>query len=370
MPLFSRKPKSPSQHPSPVFRSSDSLSSDAQQLPQSQPDEPYARHPTGIDAAYEDRLAPSTPTTTVDPFFPSPSLRRSLSQTQPHLKDRDRPTSTVVAPALAQPRRFKKHRPPSALSERSVTVSARGKRISHPVSLPTSPRFPPSPSPPFDEDQSPYSMLRHPRSLEATQLYEPRSASLAYQQKPQHTYRGLRSPQPTYADQPQYQQPPPEEQLQSPPPLLRCNTDPPLLEQLHRPSLIKSDLELHPAHRQDPPTLSARSPSRQTHEPTSPLRVRADPDAMQQAQPQLQQPPSGPMSDERRAGTPSQDSGRRQSVNPAMPAEADRRTPTNLNANLSNANRSREDISELDVRALMQKHDELRELPHELVFSS
>ncbi|KAJ5814588.1 hypothetical protein N7474_006365 [Penicillium riverlandense] len=363
MPLFSRKPKSPAQHPSPVFLSSDSLSSDAQQPP---PDEPYARHPTDLDAAYEDRLAPSSPTATVDPALPSPSLQRSLSQTQPHLKDRDRPTSTVVTPDHAQSRRLKKHRSPSALLGRSVTVSVRGKRISHPISLPTSPRFPPSPSPPFDEDQYQYSMPQHGRSLEATQLYEPRSASLAYQQKHQQTYRGLRSPQPTHADQPQYQQQQ-EQQTESPPPLHRSSTDPTLLEQLRRPSPIKSDLELHPAHRQDRSTLSARSPSRQTPEPASPLRTQTVPDAMQQAQPQQQQTPPGPVSDERRAGTPSQDSGRRASVNPTMPTEADRRTPTNVNANSSNASRSREDISELDVRALIQKHDELQEAKYSKV---
>ncbi|KAJ5606563.1 hypothetical protein N7510_009344 [Penicillium lagena] len=303
MPLFSRKPKSPAQHPSPVFPSSDSLSADAQQP---QPDEPYARYPTDIDAAYEDRLAPSTPRTTVDLVLPSPPLQRSLSQTQPHLKDRDRPTSTVVAPDHAQPRRLTKHRPPSALLGRSVTVSVRGKRISHPISLPTSPRFPPSPSPPFDEDQSEHSMPPHGRSLEATQVYEPRSTNAI---------------------------------PAIPPALHRSSTDPTLLEQLRRPSPIKSDLERHPAHRQDPPTLSARSPSRQTPEPASPLRT---------------------VLDERRAGTPSQDSGRRASVNPTMPTEADRRTPTNVNANSSNASRSREDISELDVRALIQKHDELQ----------
>lgn len=288
------------------------------------------------------------------------SLHRSQSQRQPHQSQRDRASvNSVVAPEDPQPRRLKKGlfvRPSSGFLERSVSV--KGKPISHPISQPTSPRAPQSLNtteeehhihPAYSQDQSP--VTKPP--------YEPRSASLAYQQQHQQFQRASREnlewpqPPPVSAQSQSHpiQLPPPP----SPPPLERSNTEPSLLEKFNRPSPTEPAPESphyspDQGHRGQPTSriqrdlvLNARPPSRQTYESLSPIHSQNYPDAMQQAQGQQ-------LSNERPQGS-QQDSNRRGSATQNMP-EPGRNTPT--------PNRTREDPGEIDVRALLQKHEELR----------
>ncbi|KAF3389600.1 hypothetical protein F1880_004479 [Penicillium rolfsii] len=338
--------------------------------------------------------------------FPSSSLHRSQSQRQPPLQ-RDRPTVSVVTlEDQPQPRRSKKSlfvRPASGFLERKVSV--KGKSISHPVSQPTSPHHSPHRTlGPTDEDQH----LQHPPSYSdnpspvANHLsYDPQTTSFASQQQHYHQ-RSQQSARDNLEWPPQQQQqrqlsqqPPPPPAHQShpqsqsgspqqllplphrplPSPLERSNTDPSLLEQPSgRPSPTDASPDSpryttdHLGHRgqqaqtriqQDlvfnfrPPS---RPPSRQTREPTAPVHLQIHPDAMQQASPQVppqnqppppQQPPSTPLANERAPG----ESSRRGSAVQTMP-EPGRGTPTGT--------RTLEDPSEIDVRALLQKHEELQ----------
>lgn len=285
------------------------------------------------------------------------SLHRSQSQRQPRHSQHNRASViNPVVPEDSQPRRITKESrsvwPSSGFLGRSVSV--KGKSSSRPISQPTSPRvprhldtteeehhFPPS----YSENQSPVtSQTRHP--------YEPRSATLAYQ--PQHQpFRGAPRENPEWS-----QQPPASAQSLIPPPLERSSTDTSLLERYKRPVPVSApESPLHPPDQdyrgqshsriQQGPVLNARSPSRLTYESLSPVLSQNHPDAMQTQGQQT--------SNDRSQGS-QQDPSRRDSASQNMP-EPGRNTPT--------SNRSREEPSEIDVRALLQKHEELRMLTYE-----
>lgn len=284
-----------------------------------------------------------------------PSLHRSQSQRQPHHSKHNRASvNSVVAPEDPQPRRLKESLsawPSSGFLGRSVSV--KGKTISHPISQPTSPRIP-HPLDTTEEEgrhiHPAYSENQSPVTNPTQHTYEPRSASLAYQQQHQQFQRASR-------ENPEWsQQPPASAQSLVPPPLERSSTDTSLLERYNRPSPTEPAPEspLYPpdqGHRGQPHSriqqdlvLNARPPSRPSYEPLSPVHSQNRPDAMQAQGQQT--------SNDRSQGS-QQDNGRRGSTSQNMP-EPGRNTPT--------PNRTREDPSEIDVRALLQKHEELRKL--------
>lgn len=282
------------------------------------------------------------------------SLHRSQSQRQPHHSQLSRASvNSVVAPEDPQPRRLKESLsvwPSSGLLGRSVSV--KGKSISHPISQPTSPRVPH----PLDTTEEhhihpAYSENQSPVTNQTPHAYEPRSASLAYQPQHQQFQR-------TSRENPEWsQQPPASAQSLIPPPLERSSTDTSLLERYNRPSPTEPAPEspLYPpdqGHRGQPHSrtqqdlvLNARPPSRPSYEPLSPVHSQNYPDAMQAQGQQT--------SNDRSQGS-QQDNSRRGSASQNMP-EPGRNTPT--------PNRTREDPSEIDVRALLQKHEELRMFP-------
>lgn len=292
---------------------------------------------------------------------PGPSsLHRSQSQRQPHqLQQRDRPTVSVVAPeqeqsqSQTQPRQKRGLfvRPSSGILDRSSSVSIKGKTISHPISQPASPQVPSLST--SDEHVAHYPQDHSP----ATHSYEPRSTSLAYQQQLQHLRQpsleqNERSPQSQYPSQ---QFPAPIDQPY-PRPLVRSNTDPNLLGNSSQPSFVEStdepsypyeDHRGQPHRSQQDLVLNARPPSWQSYEPLSPIHSRTHPDAMQQAS--VQAPPPPPSSNDQPSGSSSR---RGSATTHNMPDQPGRQTP--------NSTRQREDPGDIDVRALLQKHEELR----------
>lgn len=342
MPLFNSKKK---KSPQPLRYAAPARSEEV--IPAFAPPD---RSTSSIDA-YSDRhfsdyrftQEPAPTPNITQPPEPSPSIHRSQSQRQP----RDRPTVSVVPPEGSQPRRSKKNlfvRPSSGLLERSVSV--KGKNISHPISQPTSPQFPV-----VNEDRI------HPAYSEGhspNTPHEPRSASLAYQQQHSQHLQRLSRENPEWAQQPaQIQQHP------APQPPGRSSTDLSFLDRSNRPSPTEPPPESprYPSeqHRgqshsrtQQDLGLSARPPSRQTYEPLSPARPN-QPEVMQQSQQAQAQVQAQQAQSDRSSG---QDSSRRGSTTQPVPAVEGRNTPT--------PNRLREDPENIDVRALLQKHEELR----------
>lgn len=290
------------------------------------------------------------------PEVQSSSLHRSQSQRQPHLQQRDRPTVSVVAPEpqpQPRPRRGLFARPSSGVLDRSSSVSIKDRLISHPISQPASPQVPFNTS---DELVARRSCEDQPPA--ATHSYEPRSASLAYQQQQQQHLRQPSREQNERSLQSQHpsQQLPTSTDQPYPRPLVRSNTDPNLLAHSNQPSPTELELEPTPesprhfdGHRGQPQrsqqdlVLNPRPPSRQFYEPSSPIRSKFHPDAMQQASAQVPQPSND---------QPSGSNSRRGSNTQIMPDQPGRQTPT--------SNRQREDLGDIDVKALLQKHEELR----------
>ena len=307
MRLF-KKQKSPTNHP---VRS-------AEQLPAAPQDRRYSQFEYDTQNQTPQSVQP------VQPVQPTQSLSRSQSQRHSNSL-RDQPSVNVVS----DERRDKKGlsvRPSSGILERSV--SFRGKTISNPISQPTSPRVS-HPETLNETDEFPHiqhSYSENPSPVTAPQSFEPRSASLAHQH-----IRGPRPSHPAHDNsqkpvKPLYTQPLPS-------PIQRVNTD----SVLEYPTEIpESPYDINRGFTPQDPVLNLR-PHSQTFEPLSPLQSR--PDAMQSQQVQNQ--------DKQSAGSP-QDRSRRGSVS-NMP-ENGRSTPTHR----------REDSGEIDVRALIQKHDELR----------
>lgn len=357
MPLFnSKKKKSPrtlTRYAAPAPARSEELLAQPALAP---PD-----RTSSIQDAYSDRRfldhrfaqtsAPNNPTFTHPPE-PSPSsLHRSQSQRQPHSQQRDRATVSVVPPEDPQPRRLRTNlfvRPSSGLLERSVSV--KGKNISHPISQPTSPQFHAL----NEADQH----RIHPACSEGQSPntpHEPRPASLAYEQ--QHLQPSQRLSRENLEWSQQLSAHSLQQEYPSPLPFGRSSTDLSFLERSSRPSPTEPPPESprypeqghrgqsHSRTRQDL-GLSARPPSRQTYEPHSPAR-RNEPDAMQQSQ----QTQAQQAQIERSSG---QDGSRRGSATQPVPVAEGRNTPT--------PSRVREDPENIDVRALIQKHEELRKI--------
>ncbi|QQK46256.1 Serine carboxypeptidase family protein [Penicillium digitatum] len=262
------------------------------------------------------------------------TLYRSQSQRQKPL--RDRPTVNVVAPVDSYRKKGR--------VERSVSV--KGKPISFPISQPTSPGL-------FNSKTLKESdeFLPHPRNSYAENSPEtPRS--LTYQQ----AYRTSRPSHPAHAQSnlERSQQPvqPLEIQLQ------RSTADPIRLEPYVglSPTDIVPESPRYAAQRlhrgqafplaQDP-ILNTWPLFQQTLEPLSPLQS-VYPDAMQSsAQASLNQGQFQPLDRQKSAGSPQQSRSRQGSESTKMPDPGP-------NAPY------REDSGEVDLRALIQKHDELQ----------
>ena len=356
MPLFnSKKKKSPQphrRHAAPA-RSEELLAQPALAPPD--------RSASSIQDAYSDRRfsdhrfaqksPPNNPAFTHPPE-PSPSsLHRSQSQRQPHSQQRDRATVSVVPPEDPQPRRLRTNlfvRPSSGLLERSVSVKE--KNISHPISQPTSPQFHA-----LNEADQHRIYPAYSEGQSSNTPHEPRSASLAYEQQHlQHSQRLSRENLEWSQQLPAQNQ---QQEYPAPLPFGRSSTDLSFLEKSSRPSPTEPPPESprypEQGHRgqshsrtQQDLGLSVRPPSRQTYEPPSPAR-RNEPHAMQQSQQvQAQQAQT-----ERSSG---QDGSRRGSATQPVPVAEGRNTPT--------PSRVREDPENIDVRALIQKHEELRKI--------
>ncbi|KAJ5549531.1 hypothetical protein N7513_006765 [Penicillium frequentans] len=309
------------------------------------------RHPSDHRLTYE---ASSGPPSTQD--LAQPSLRRAQSlrqQQQQQQPQRDRQN-----PEDSQPRRKKAggifQRPTSSLIDRNSSVKGI-RQVSQPLSQPSSPRH----APPFDTQDQHQNVYPEDESPTDPPAYEPRSASLAYQQQHlQHSQRSLHQSHPSVSSDIQewsQQSEPQQGQLLIPPGLERTSTDPTLAQQYGRPSPTERTPDSPrylPDHGHRGPTLSrpehdlvlntSRSPSRQTYESLSPSRHQNPPDAMQQASQATPQAQSTDRSGQERRGSTAQN----------MPTEHTRNTPTGP--------RTRDDLENLDVRALIQKHDELQ----------
>lgn len=267
------------------------------------------------------------------------TLNRSQSQRQKPLSDRS--TVNVVDDSQRKGR-----------VERSVSV--KGKTISLPISQPTSPGILHPET--LDESDEYPTRLRHSYAENPSPLAP---QSLAHQQQYQQPQRGPRPSHPAHAQDNTEWAKQPVQPLYTK--LPRSGTDPSLLEQYVRPSptdiVPESPRYAEHLHRGQafPPTqdpvLNTRPPSQQTHEPLSPLQS-VYPDGMQSSTPtsqnqgQLQQ-----LDRQKSAGSPQQNRSRQGSVSNNMP-DPGRSTPTNIHR--------RDDSGEVDVRALIQKHDELR----------
>ncbi|KAJ5651737.1 hypothetical protein N7507_009163 [Penicillium longicatenatum] len=337
MPLFKRS-KAPAVQPSRFSARSVENLSQPTLAPTDHSSNNYVdRHPDHR-LAYEESSGP--PQATQD--LAQPSLRRaqSLRQQQQQHQQPQPQRDRQIAPEDLQPRRKKAggifQRPTSGFIDRNSSVKGIRQDQHQNIHL---------------EEESPTD----------PPVYEPRSASLAYQQQHlQHSQRSLHQSHPSVSSDIQdwspQQSEPQQGQLLIPPGLERANTDPTLVQQYGRPSPTERTPDSPrylPDHGHRGLTLSrpehdlvlntSRPPSRQTYESLSPSRHQNPPDAMQQAS---QATPQAQSTD--RSGQQE----RRGSAAQNMPTEHTRNTPT--------GSRTRDDLENLDVRALIQKHDELQ----------
>ncbi|EPS33151.1 hypothetical protein PDE_08113 [Penicillium oxalicum 114-2] len=329
------------------------------------------------------------------------SLHRSQSYRQPHLRhpdpphsqtqqrQHDRSTIALIANEKenSQPRRPRKNflgRPTSGLVERRLSV--KGKPFSHSTSQPSSPQVasPPGLGPTEDE---PYS---HRPSQSSNSSSTPQKASCGsrvsslplQQQRYQPSQRDPLEPsrQPAFLGRSQpVLRPPASAQL-------RTNTDPVLghrtsgravgTDTSPAPGSLSQDQErrnrrgnqlLSRAPQQDL-VQPSRTPSQHTLESSSRGSLQSHPDAMQQAASKSPQPPaqlnhstpqsqSHPPQSQESQGSPSahephSDDSHRQSSQPHTMADTATSTPV--------GHRGTDDMSEIDVRALLQKHEELQ----------
>ncbi|KAJ5998369.1 hypothetical protein N7451_006179 [Penicillium sp. IBT 35674x] len=329
MPLF-KKSKAPANQPSRFSaRSVENLVHPALTPPDHNSN--YVdRHPSDHRLAYEQSSGPPSTQNLAQPALRrAQSLRQQQQQQQPQ---RDR-----QAPEESQPRRKKAggifQRPTSGFIDRNSSVKGI-RQVSQPLSQPSSPDTP------------------HPsiRKINSRTPYQ--------QQHLQHSQRSLHQSHPSVSSDLQewsQQSEPQQGQLLIPPGLERTSTDPTLVQQYGRPSPTERTPDSPrylPDHGHRGPTLSrpehdlvlntSRPPSRQTYESPSPSRHQNPPDAMQQASQATSQAQSTDRSGQERRGSTAQN----------MPAEHARNTPTGP--------RTRDDLENLDVRALIQKHDELQ----------
>ncbi|RAL12576.1 uncharacterized protein BO97DRAFT_443161 [Aspergillus homomorphus CBS 101889] len=226
-----------------------------------------------------------------------------------------------------------------------------------------------SPHPPPQEQLPP--QLRsgvHPSRWDSQPQRQP-------QPQPQpRAYPSLRAVPPTSFHMPQNTVPALESRPpRSPHPLIqRSNTDSGLLDHLARSSPIeppRTQGELFPTQPQlDPTSVGARPPSRQSIGPPSPLRPL--PTAQPESPSGMTERPSGGLQDSSsnqpasgashtlHVSNNSSDTGYR--TNAAQPgADAGRSTPT-ARETRDTRREARDEPNEIDVRALVQKHDELQ----------
>jgi hypothetical protein len=221
------------------------------------------------------------------------------------------PQSSFSSLGRSNTQKLSRDRPTVTL--RPPSVSVKGKSISNPISNPSSPQIA------HPDENEPLAHFR-PRSENPSPVTFERPASIAIQP----VQRGPRPTHPAHQDHDWSQ----TQAVSQPFPLQRSNTD---LEspryQTYRPFTPQE------------PVPHSRPPSR--YEPLSP---ETDPDTMQstQAQAQFPEKPSAPPDSSRRGSDTMPDPGRG--------------TPTHRREDSGEI-----DLRDIDVRALIQKHDELRE---------
>ncbi|KAJ5623557.1 hypothetical protein N7490_012162 [Penicillium lividum] len=333
MPLF-KKSKAPANQSASRFpaRSVEHLVN-----PTAPPDS-YVDH-TSDHRANED----SSNSQSTQPDITQPSLRRAQSLRQNQQLPKQKPRALI--PEDSQRRIGLFGRPNSGLIDRNSSSIKGIRQVSQPLSQPSSPRH--------AEHQNIYK----DESPTDPPTYEPRSTSLAYQhQHLQHSQRSLHQSHPSVgSDIQEWSQQSVESQqgqLLIPPGLERSGADPTLVQQYGRPSPTERTPDSPrylPDHGHRGSTLSrpehdlvlntSRPPSRQTYESLSPSRHQ-NPDAMQQASAQAIPGQTDRLGQERRGSTAQN-----------MPAENSRNTPSGPR---------RDDLENLDIRALIQKHDELQ----------
>lgn len=283
--------------------------------------------------------------------YPSPAQtphRAQSQRRQPH----SRPTVSAVAPEDPQPRRQKKSlfvRPTSGFIERSVSV--KGGRSPNPASQPTSPRAPQAYED-LDQDQTDSPASDSP-------VYDQQSALPHQHQQYLQSFdrRSLHQSRPSQDSDSEWS----SQKFVKPLALNRSRTD--ITDQLLRSSPTDQLPESprygvdqvsrpRPRSRNDDLVLNSRPSSRQQLESQPQQMSHAHPDTMQQTP--TQAPPQGTQQQTVDRASGNQELGRRGSTAPpTQPAQDQSRgTPA--------PNRSREEIEAVDVRALMQKHDELR----------
>ncbi|KAJ6157908.1 hypothetical protein N7470_005500 [Penicillium chermesinum] len=343
MPLF-KKSKAPVSSPPGHYpvRSSEHLGRPALAPPD---------HSTSsIESAYDHHRNDSSPNLHPQPLspqysYPSPAAtpHRSQSRRQPHPRTPEDPP----------PRRQKKSlfvRPTSGFIERSVSVK---RKSPQPASQPTSPRLPRS----YEDQEQDHNYLDDsPPSDSPTYEHQ----AFAHQHQHQHHHssdrRSFHQSRPSQDSDPEWS----PQQFSKPLALTRSRTD--LTDQFTRNSLVDQVPEsprygsdnhprTRPRSRNDDLVFNSRPSSRHYPEPQSQAPSQNQPDAMQQPP---SQPPQASQQQAADRSSGNQEPARRGSTaqpTQAAPEQA-RGAPT--------PNRSREEIENVDVRALMQKHDELQ----------
>lgn len=299
---------------------------------------------SSIESAYDPRnnYEPGPPLSHSHQASSSTPQRSQSHRRQPP----SRPTVSAVAPE-DQPRRQKKGlfvRPTSGFIDRSVSVKGKS-------SQPTSPRVLPP-----HEDRDPGYPDDSPASDSPT--YDQQPAALAHQHHHHHLSsdrRSLHQSRPSQDSDSEWS----SQQVPKPLALNRSRTD--LTDHFSRTSPTDQIPESprygpdnfsrpRPRSRNDDLVLSSRPSSRQRLEP--PSQSNTD---MQQTPSQPQpQPQAAQQTPADRSSSGQEPARRGSTAQPSQPAqEQSRGTPT--------PNRSREEIESVDLRALMQKHEELRE---------
>ncbi|KAF5859164.1 hypothetical protein ETB97_003256 [Aspergillus alliaceus] len=352
MPLFKKKPKTPPTTKSPAFRS-------VEHLPSS------VVFPDDLDHRFSVSTNEPVPPLPVQHPAHSSFVHRSQSQRRPNTFANNSvvPPSTAAPPRIvdADPSDQTWSHPPVEKPEEQEHPRRSRRNL---FSLHSASSQPPREATGFLErsrsvrKSSPAPQRHEQRPLSVDTTTDPHPASRSREYVVDSTQDPSKSPMPQ-EQVPHESRPPRSPQAPS---IHRSNTDSTLLENIYRPSPVdpKHPTELTPASAQQH-QLGPRPPSRQSLGPPSPLpppSSQPDPSITQSAmsdRPSSGQqhgptatPPSGGHAPYPQ-GNNTQDAGARNSAGPQ--AEPGRSTPT------SNRNR---DEGEIDVRALIQKHDELQ----------
>ncbi|KAL4749023.1 hypothetical protein BDW72DRAFT_142952 [Aspergillus terricola var. indicus] len=262
----------------------------------------------GIDADVSDQSGPSSPTDKLDDQEPRRS-KRSFFSFHPSVSS----TSVRDQPSLLE-------------RNRSVKLPTRRSQPQHQ---------------PHSQQQSPQLPQQSRSSLDWSREYAVDAPEAEYRTPSMPQENSARAPDPALV---------PHTRSPHTSPLPRSNTDPRLADELYRQSPVdnpRHGAELTPGANQ----LDPRPPSRQSLEPPSPYQFpRSEASSVTQL-PAMSDRPSGSNSQ-----NPSQQQGSSQNNAGQQQASLDpgRATPT------SKDSRNRDDLSETDVRTILQKYDELQ----------